>query len=112
VASSLVSRAHRRASEVYLSRIRAHLSVGETKEALNDSLRYLQSEAAKNRKRSPARQALTDAQMAGYIALLALRLPAHRPQGGSALMRMPGPDALLKAFDDSLESAEGTRNDQ
>ena len=110
MASSLIAKAERRASEVHLAAIRDALARGDARQAFNLAIAYARSEAAKNRRRSPARQALTDAQMAGYIALLALRLPAHRPQGGSALMRMPGPDALLKAFNDSLESAEGTRN--
>jgi len=98
MASSLVTRAERRADEVRHA-IREALADGATNVALHAAIRSLQGEAAKLRGRRPADGALTDAELAASLASLAARLHAHKPGRPAGCPRVPAPEHLLAAFD-------------
>jgi hypothetical protein len=105
MASSLITRAERRAAEVNRA-IRGLLRDGNPHAAFNAAIRSIQGEAAKVRDHRPADAALIDAELAASLARLAARLHAHKPRRPPGCPRVPAPEHLITAFDAIYESGE------
>jgi hypothetical protein len=107
MATSLIARAERRASEVQAA-IRALLADGSSGPALNCAIQSLQSEASKLRRWRAADGALTDAEMAGYLTAVAAALRDHKPPRPEGCPRVPRPADLIAVFDAEFQrAAEG-----
>lgn len=104
MALSLTERAAGRAERT-VAAIRDYLRDGASQRALNRSLRALQSEAAKKRRREPAAGALIDAELAGQIAGIAAGLHDRKPVRPPGSPRVPRPADLLAVCEDALALA-------
>lgn len=109
--ASLTERATGRAATA-VADIRDLLHAKASQRALNRSLRALQSETAKRRRREPSAGALIDAELAGHIAGIAAGLHARKPTRPPGCPRDPRPIDLLAVCEASLTRAlEGGESD-
>ena len=91
----------------FTAAIRDFLLEGNTNAALTEACRRLRSEAAKTRSHRAADGALADAEFAGVIAAMAVRLHAYKPPRPPGCPRRPGGDDLLAVFAASYERTLG-----
>lgn len=101
MASSVATRAARRAGE-HKAVIEGLLKAGESKAALNEAIRALQSESKWLRENRPADGVLTDAELAGSILAIAAGLYAYKPERPVGCRRTPDPADLLVIFEAQL----------
>lgn len=90
-------------AERFTAAIRDFLLDGNTNAALTEACRRLRAEAAKTRSHRPADGALADAEFAGVIAAMAVRLHAYKPPRPAGSPRQPRGDDLLAVFAASFE---------
>lgn len=83
--------------------IRAALAAGDSKTALNEALHKLQGQLAPERKRRPE-VALADAELAGTLLAIALRVHAHEPPRPPGCPARPRPHDLLAVFQGALDA--------
>src|SRR5579859_5593007 len=103
MASSVATRAVRRAGE-HEAVISGHLAAGESKLALNEAIRALQSECKWLRENRPADGVLTDAELAASLLAIASELYAYKPVRPVGCQRAPSPADLLAVFETRLAS--------
>lgn len=87
----------------FTAAIRDFLLDGDTNGALTEACRRLRAEAAKTRNHRPADGAFADAEFAGVIAAMAVRLHAYKPPRPAGSPRRPRGDDLLAVFAASFE---------
>jgi hypothetical protein len=85
--------------------IRDALADGNAHKALLAALDALMSEAAKLRRRRAGDGALTDAQMAGSLSVLAAQLHLHKPDRPAGCPRVPRPEDLRAAYEAAVAAA-------
>lgn len=83
--------------------IRAALAAGDSKAALNEALHELQGQLAPERKRRPE-IALADAELAGTLLAIALRVHAHEPPRPPGCPAKPRSHDLLAVFQGALDA--------
>lgn len=104
MAPSIASKALGRDANVKAAITHA-LAEGDHFKALDEAVRALRGEAAKLRKRRPHDAALSDAELAGYLAAIAAALHARKPPRPEGCPAIPRPDDLAAVFHASYAAA-------
>jgi hypothetical protein len=83
--------------------IRAALAAGDSKLAFTESVHELRARLADERKHRPE-VALADAELAGTLLAIALRVRAHEPPRPPGCPAKPRPHDLLAVFQGALDA--------
>lgn len=83
--------------------VRSYLAAGDSKRALNAAMHELQGRLGPERRRRPE-VALADAELAGTLLAIALRVHAHEPPRPPGCPAKPRPHDLLAVFQAALDA--------
>ena len=106
MASSAADRAGNRVGKGQRA-IEAALAEANASEALAEATRALRSAWAHMARQRPGDAGIAAAQLAGSITATAAKLHTLKPRRPEGCPKVPGPDDLLTAYRECLETAEG-----